>query len=240
MVLLLALTNFVFTDVQITTNLNDALDKPVFRKGAAFFFKYQAVTSESESKVRVFSPFPKIPEINLTDAYTILQTRGHTDSITGMDSVKLCRTERMGTFYDQIFDQLEEKLSLIQKEINTAHTDQNQLTELASSFLPPSIKPDHGSARSKRAVGIIAVAAGAAGLVLGIPVKHAACSALSIFNLCTETKDLEEKVNHVMATQKQFQAVLERVQTKNDENFFILGNEIKETWESVQKITVVY
>ena len=41
-----------------------------------------------------------------------------------------------------------------------------------------------------------------------------------------------------MATQKHFQAVLERVQTKNDD-FFILGNEIKETQESVQKITEI-
>ena len=39
-----------------------------------------------------------------------------------------------------------------------------------------------------------------------------------------------------MATQKQVQAVLERVQTKNDEKFFNLGNENKETQKSVQKI----
>ena len=108
---------------------------------------------------------------------------------------------------------------------------------MAASFLPPSIKPDHGTARSKRAVGIIAAAAGATGLVLGSPVKDAASSVLSIFNLCTDTRDLEENVDHVMATQKQFKAVLERVQTKNDETFFILGNEIKETQESLQKLT---
>ena len=39
-----------------------------------------------------------------------------------------------------------------------------------------------------------------------------------------------------MATQKQFQAVLERVQTKNDECFSILGKEIKETQKSVREI----
>ena len=88
-------------------------------------------------------------------------------------------------------------------------------------------------------MGIIAAAAGAVGLVLGSPVKDAAFSALSIFNLCTDTKDLEENVDHVMATQKQFQAVLERVQAKNDENFFILGNESKETQQSVQKKTEI-
>ena len=226
---------FVFTDVQFNTHLSDASDKAVLKKSAAFVFKYQAVTPENENKVRVFPPFLKIPEINLTDAYTILQTRGHTDSMTGMDTVKLCQTERMGTLYNQLIDQLEEKLSLIQKEINAAHTDQNQLVEKASSILPPSIKPDHGTGCSKRAVWIITVAAGAAGLVLGSPVKDAACSALFIFNLCTHTKDLEENVDHVMATQKQFQAVLERVQTKNNENFIILENEIKETQEVYRK-----
>ena len=82
-------------------------------------------------------------------------------------------------------------------------------------------------------MGIIAAAAVAAGLVLGSPVKDGAFSALSIFNLCTDTRDLEENVDHVMATQKHFQAVLERIQTKNDESFFILGNEIEETQESV-------
>ena len=103
--------------------------------------------------------------------------------------------------------------------------------------MPPSIKSDYRTARSERAVGLIAAAAGAAGLVLGSPVKDAACSALSIFNLCTDTQELEENVNHVLATQKQFQSVLERIQTKNEKNFFILGNEIKETQDSVQKIT---
>ena len=222
MVLLFALTNFVFTDVQFTTHLSDALDKPVFKKGAAFVVKYQAVTPESESKVRVFSPFPTNMEINLTDAYTFLQTRGHTGSMTGMDTVKLCRTQRMGSLYDQLFDQLEEKFSLIRKEINAAHTGQNQLVEVASSFWPPSFTADHGTTRNKRAVGIIAVAAVSTGLVLGSPVKDAACLALSILNLCTDTKDLEENVDHVIATQKQIQTVLERVRTKNDEMFFSL------------------
>ena len=229
MVLLLALTNVVFTDVHITTHLSDALDQPVFKKGAAFVFRNQAVTPEIESKVRVFSPFPKVPEINLTDAYTLLQTRGHTDSMTGMDTVKLCQTERMGTLYDQLFNRLEEKFSLIRKGINAAHTDQNKLIKLASFFLPPSVKPDHGTTRSKRAVGLFAAAAGATGLVLGSPVKDAACSALSIFHLCRDTKEQEENVDHVMATQKQFQAVSERVHAKNDENILILGNEIEET-----------
>ena len=39
---------------------------PIFQKGASFIYNYQAVTSESGSKVRVFSPFPQSPPVDLT------------------------------------------------------------------------------------------------------------------------------------------------------------------------------
>ena len=42
-----------------------------------------------------------------------------------------------------------------------------------------------------------------------------------------------------MKQQTVFQETLERVQSRNDENFFLLGNEIKETQESVAQITEV-
>ena len=38
----------------------------IIQKGAAFIYNYQAVTSESESKVRVFFPFPQPPPVDLT------------------------------------------------------------------------------------------------------------------------------------------------------------------------------
>ena len=75
------------------------------------------------------------------------------------------------------------------------------------------------------------------GLVPGSPFKEAACPVLSIFNHCTDSKDREENVDHVMAADKQIQVVLGRVQKKNDENSLIVGNEFKETRESVPKIT---
>ena len=34
---------------------------PTIQRGAAFIYNYQAVTSESESKIRVFSPFSQPP-----------------------------------------------------------------------------------------------------------------------------------------------------------------------------------
>ena len=180
------------------------MDDPVFKKSAAFVFQFQAVTSESESKVRVFSPFPRIPDINLTNAYTILQQRGHSDTLAGMHSVKVCNTADMEQLYDNLFNRLEEKLKILENEIHAAQMNQNNLVTRASSFLPPTIHPPDVPSRSKRAIGLIAAAAGAAGLALDYPVKEAACSALSIFNLCTDTTDFQNNIGGILATQNQF------------------------------------
>ena len=108
---------------------------------------------------------------------------------------------------------------------------------MTSSFLPPSIHPHDAQSRNKRAIGLFVAAAGAAGLTMGDPVKEAACSALSIFNLFRNTTDLKNDSDHVLATQNHFQVVLHRVETRNDENFFLFGHEIKDTQDSVVKIT---
>ena len=52
--------------------------------------------------------------------------------------------------------------------------------------------------RGPRAIGLIAAAAGAAGLILGDPVKDAACSALSIFSLCSDNTELEADVENML------------------------------------------
>ena len=82
----------IFAEVQFFTHLNDESDTPIFKKGAAFIFKYQAVTSESESKVRVFSPFARLPEINITETFSLVAHRGHSDTLAGMNTVKRCQT----------------------------------------------------------------------------------------------------------------------------------------------------
>ena len=193
-------------DVQFATHLSDTMDTSIFKKGAAFVFKYQAVTSESESKVRVFSPFPNMPFRNLTDVYSILRTKGKSNTIEGMDTVKLCESQKMTELYHLLFDQLEEKLRLLEKEVQSVRNDESRLLDIASSFLPPRVDPDtHPGTRNRRAVGILMAAAGAAGLVLGDPVKNAACSALSIFNLCTDNRELEDNVNRIMDQQRCFQ-----------------------------------
>ena len=58
----------MFAEIRLTTHLNDDLKKPVFKEEAAFVSKNQALTSEGESKVRLFSSSPRLPEINMTEA----------------------------------------------------------------------------------------------------------------------------------------------------------------------------
>ena len=91
--------------------------------------------------------------------------------------------------------------------------------------------------RSPRAIALNAAAAGAAGLILGDPVKDSACSALSIFSFCSNKTELEADVNNLLQRHTVFQKTLEQVQNRNEENFFLLRNERQETQERVAKIT---
>ena len=234
----------MFAEVQFSTHLNDESDTPIFKKRAAFVFKYQAVTSESESKVRVFSLFPRLPEINLTEAQSLVAHRGHSDTVAGMNTVKRCQTAASEKAFELLFNRIDEQLKILGKEIAEVKADRNRLVEIATSFLPQQsmLAGNTGSrsrSRSPRAIGLIAAAAGAVGLIFGDPVKDAACSALSIFSLCSDNTELEADVENMLKQHTLFQKMLERVQNGNAENFFLLGNEIKETQESVAKIAEV-
>ena len=129
-------------------------------------------------------------------------------------------------------------MTILDKEI--AKADRNRLVEIATSFLPQqSMLAVNTGSRSPRAIGLIAAAAGPAGLIFEDPVKDAACSALSIFTSCSDNTELEDDVDKLLQQQTVFQETLERVQNRNDENFFLLGNEIQKTQESIAQITEV-
>ena len=97
------------------------------------------MTSETESKVRVYSPFPKLPEVNLTEAYSLVAHRGHSDTMAGMNTVKRCQTAASGDAYELIFNRIDEQLKILDKEIAEAKADRIRLVEIATSFLPPAI-----------------------------------------------------------------------------------------------------
>ena len=238
--LFILLIGSMFAEVQFSTFLNDESDTPIFKKRAAFVFKNQAVTSESESKLRVFSPLPRLPETNLTEIYSLVAHRGHSDTMPGMNTVKRCKTAASEDAYNLLFNRIDDELTLLDKEIAEANAYLNRLVEIATSFLPQqSMLAGNTGSRSPRAIGLIAAASGAAGLIFGVPVKDAACSTLSKFSSRSDNTEFEADVENLLQQQTVFQKTLERVQTRNDENLLLLGNETKETGESVSKIAEV-
>ena len=56
-------TLFITCTIQYSTVNKQRL--PEFERGAAFTFKFQVVTSKSESQVRLFSPLPTLPDVNI-------------------------------------------------------------------------------------------------------------------------------------------------------------------------------
>ena len=128
----------------------------------------------------VISPFPKLPEINLPEAYSLLAHREHSDMLAGMNTVKRCQTAESGNAYELLFNRINEQMTILDKEIAGAKADRNRLVEIAISFLlQQSMLAVITGSRSPRATGLTAAASSAAGLVLGDPVKDAACSALN-------------------------------------------------------------
>jgi len=108
-----------------------------------------------------------------------------------------------------LFNRIDEQLKLLDKKIAEAKADRNRLVEIATSFLPQqSMLAGNTGRRSPRAIGLIAAAAGAAGLILGDPVKDAACSALSLLSLCSDNTEPEADVDNLLHQQTVFQKTL--------------------------------
>ena len=224
--------------IHYSTHLNDQPEVPVFKKGAAFLFKYQAVTSESESKVRVFSPFPKIPDVNLTGAEELLSlAKIRTTGIGGMYVQKVCEFQEINETYGLLMTQLKDRVELIKLEVKQATDEQDKLADVMKCFLPKQYQRDVAALpRSKRFIGAIAALAAGAGLILGDPLKEAACTVVSIFNLCDDTSSLSQDVDQILKTQEETIATLQRVQSANDENFFLMGNEVRATQQNVKNL----
>ena len=99
-----------------------------------------------------------------------------------------------------------------------------------------SIKEDEPHNRTRRLIRAVAAFAAGTRFILGEPIKHAACSALSIFNLCDSTDDLERKLDKVTKQQKTQQQAFQTVQHQNDEKPALLRHEVRLTQENVERI----
>ena len=99
---------------------------------------------------------------------------------------------------------------------------------------PPSIGTPHH--RERRLVPALMAASGVAGIVLGNPIRNAACKALSIFSLCSDNSVLKNNVCNLLQRQATFEKSLHCVQEANDEKFFFLGTDIADTQKSVEAL----
>ena len=63
----------ISSEVTFQTSVGSEKEDPVFQRGAVFIHVYQAVTSESESKVSLFSPFPHPPAFDPAGALGMRQ-----------------------------------------------------------------------------------------------------------------------------------------------------------------------
>ena len=107
--------------------------------------------------------------------------------------------------------------------------------DVMQSFLPKKYQKNVVTlSRSRRFIGAIAAVEAGAGLIHWDPLKEAACTVVSIFNLCDDTSSLSKDVENTLQTQEETIATLQRVESTNNENFFLLGNEVRATRENVK------
>ena len=191
--------------IQFTTHLNADSDTPIFKNGTAFAFKYQAVTSESESKVSGFSHFPKLREINSTEAYSFVAHTGHSDTLAERTTVKRSQTAASKNAHESLFNRMNDQLTVLDKENAETREERSRLVEIVTSFLPQqSTIVFNAGSQSPRAIGLVAAPSDPVGLSLGDAVKDAAFSALSKFVFYADKKDLEAKVNNLLPPQTVF------------------------------------
>ena len=193
---------------------------PEFERGAVFIFKNQVVTSESESHVRLFSPFATLPDINIDGVQaSLLESNQKLSRMQYRVEQARCNIMTFNESHLAVTLQMDNMYNCLKQEIYEAQFELNSLSDVAESFFPPESLP--GTTRRRRSMNenqphnrttrlISAVAA----LVAG---TDAACNALSIFNLSESTEDLERELKQVTKQQKTQKQAFQTVQDQNNE-----------------------
>ena len=123
---------------------------PIFQKGTAFIYKYQADTSESESKVRVFSPFPQPPPVDLTAVDPLIDFVSNIhNKLTSLLFLETVASEEpcpiaMYTSQDRANgrrESIEYRVHLLADQCSAIAQDYAELLRVASSFAPGLIQP---------------------------------------------------------------------------------------------------
>ena len=110
--------------------------KLVFKKVAAFVFKYQAVTSESGSKVRLFSPFPQMLVIDISRALFVSDASKTKTLYAVCASIKFANLlfSRASVTYALLLNQLDTRVSFLQMELAAAKEEKATPMEVVNSF----------------------------------------------------------------------------------------------------------
>ena len=109
---------------------------------------------------------------------------------------KVCELQEINETYGLLKTQLKDRVELIKLEVKQATDEQDKLADVMKSILPKQYQRDVATLpRSKRFIGARAALAAGAGLILGDPLKEAACTAVSIFSLCDDTSSLSQDVD---------------------------------------------
>ena len=221
---------------------------PEFERGAAFILKYQVVISESESQVRLFSPLPTLPDGNIERVHAILlESNQKLSHIQYRGEQAGCNNITFNESYIPITQQRDNMYRCLKQDFNESQIELNTLSNDVESFFPSESSPgptcrrrsiDEAEPhnRTRRLIGAVAALAADTGFILGEPIKDAACNALSIFNLCESTEDLERELDQVTKQQKTQQQAFQTVQDQNNEKLALLRGEIRLTQEKVEKI----
>ena len=203
------------------------------------------MTSESESQVRLFSPFPTLPDVNIDSVRVIVhESKEKLSSMQHRITKARCNNNTFNESHIPVLQQMENMYNHLKIEINEAQSELNTLSAIAESFFPPTVSlgqrrstaEEEPHNRTRRLIGAVAALAAGTGFILGEPIKDVACNALSIFNLCDSTEELERELDQVTKQQKTQQQAFQMVQDKNNEKFALLRDEIRLTQESVERI----
>ena len=220
---------------------------PEFEPGAAFIFKYQVFTSESESQIRLFSPFPTLPDVNIDNVRVIVfESNQKLSRMQHRVTQAGCNNNTFNESHIPALQQMKNMYNHLKTEINEAQSELNTLSAIPESFFPPESSPrtsrqrrstaeEERHNRTRRLIGAVAALAAGTGFILGEPIKDVACNALSIFILGDSTEELERELDQVIKQQKTQQQAFQMVQDKNNEKLALLRDEIRLTQESVKQ-----
>ena len=167
------------------------------------------MTSESESKVRLFSAFPTLTDVNIDGVHALALLLESNQKLTHVQyrvAQAGCTNLTFNQSHVPVTHQKDNKYKYLKQELNEAQLELTTLSDVAESFFPPESSSGTTRRRSsmdengphkwtRRLIGAVAALVAGTEFILGEPFKVAACNALSIFNLCDSTGELERELD---------------------------------------------